>query len=170
MDIRDYEVWLHAITACVLLVLLLFYLWRFCVNSIANTADNSKYAYMIIKWILSKKNQEMTPEIQKKFISIEDMGKIERMQNFLNTVDKATIKKSKYKEMKHPFFVWHEALFCRTNGNDVVRVNDGKIGKIQDDEEVDEIIISTNFTKIITAIHFAVEMKKHFDKIDSKTK
>ena len=71
----------------------------------------------------------------------------------------------KYKELKHPFFVWHDVVFCRTNGNDVVKISDGQLGKIPEDEEIKEIVISENFTKVMCAIDFTVKMEQHFKDI-----
>lgn len=160
--IQDYGAWIHFITAVILLAIFVYWAWKFCVNSIANTADNSKYAYLIIKWILTQKKQEMTPDIEKKFINIQDMQAIMNMQNFINTVKSASLRECRYKELKHPFFIWHDKVFVRTKGNDVVKVEDGVLGKIPEDEMVSEITISGNFTRVMAAIDYALKMEKHF--------
>ena len=152
--IEDYGAWIHLITAIILLAIFIYWAWKFCVDSIANTADNSKYAYLIIKWILTQKRQEITPDIERKFINIQDMQAIINMQNFINTVKSASLRKCKYSELKHPFFIWHDKVF--------VRVEDGVLGKINEDEMISEITISSNFTRVMAAIDYALKMEKHF--------
>lgn len=161
--IQDNGPWIHFITSILLLAILVYWAWKFCVNSIANTADNSKYAYLIIKWILTQKKQEMTSGIEKKFINVQDMQAITNMQNFINTIKSASLRECKYNELKHPFFVWHDKVFVRTNGTDVVKVEDGTLGKIPEDEMVSEITISSNFTRVVAAIDYALKMEKHFE-------
>ena len=163
--ILQYNVWIHFITAVILLVIISYWAWKTCVNSITYTADNSKYAYLIIKWILAQKKREMTPEIEKKFINVKDMEAILKMNNFLNTVKSASLEKCTYKELKHPFFVWHDVVFVRTNGNDVVRVDNGQMGKIRDEEEIEAIVISDSFAKIMCAVEYAIKMQEHFNEI-----
>lgn len=161
--IQDYGAWIHFITAVILLAIFIYWAWKLCVNSIANTADNSKYAYLIIKWILTQKKQEMTPDIEKKFINIQDMQAIMNMQNFINTIKSASLRECKYNELKHPFFIWHDKVFVRTKGTDVVKVEDGVLGKIPEDEMISEITISGNFTRVMAAIDYALKMEKHFE-------
>lgn len=161
-NIQNYGAWIHFITAVLLLAIIVYWAWKYCVSSITLTADNSKYAYLIIKWILSRKKQEMTPDIEKKFINVNDMQVIINMQNFLNTVKSASLRECKYKELKHPFFVWHDKVFVRTKGNDVVQIEDGTLGKIPEDEVINEIVISGSFTRVMAAIEYALKMEKHF--------
>lgn len=164
--LHSYELWIHFVAGVLIVALALFYLWRFCVGSFVNAVDNSKYSYLIIRWILSRKGTEMSPEMEKKFINVNDMNTIINMQNFIDSIKIVTTEKKKYKDLKHPFFVWHGHVFCRTNGNDIVKIDDAKLGKIEENETVDEIVISGNFSKVMTAVHFAVEMEKHFKDVN----
>lgn len=163
--IKDYEVWVHFITATILFLIVIYFAWSYIVNTITATVDNSKYSYMIIRWILAKHDKEMTPEMEKKFITKKDMDVINNIQYFLNTVEMVGTRDCKYKEIEHPFFVWHDVVFCRTDGNDVVKIDDGKMGKISDDEEIKEIVISENFTKVLCAVDICNKIREHIKDI-----
>jgi hypothetical protein len=165
--IQDYGAWIHFITAVLLLIFIVYWIWKCCVNSITFTADNSKYAYLIIKWILAHKKQEMTPEMEKKFINVQDMQAIMNMQNFINTVKAASLRDCKYNELKHPFFIWNDKVFVRTTGNDVVMIESGRLGKISMEENVKEITISGSFTRVMAAIEYALKMEQHFKGLEN---
>ena len=118
----------------------------------------SQYSYSNLKTSF-----ESLSDIEKKFINIQDMQAIMNMQNFINTVKSASLRECKYIELKHPFFIWHDKVFVRTKGTDVVKVEDGVLGKIPEDEMVSEITISGNFTRVMAAIDYALKMEKHFE-------
>jgi hypothetical protein len=61
-------------------------------------------------------------------------------------------------------------VFVRTKGNDVVKIEDGTLGKIPEDEIVNEIVISGSFTRVMAAIEYALKMEKHFKGLEDAGK
>ena len=83
------------------------------------------------------------------------------MQKLVNTLCSVAVKKMPYKEITHPFFVWHKNLFMRATGNNIVRVVDGKTGIIPEDEIVDSVIISEKFDEVVASANFARLIKEN---------
>lgn len=137
-------------------------------KNILKTIYESKYAYSFLKWWLTvKKGQTISKSLEKRFLTMQDYAMVFRMQCFINTLstEHLNIKKMKYIDLKHPIFMWHDRLFCRSNGREVICLEDGRVGVINENEIVKSVIIFDSLVQISEAIDLQMKMVKKFDEM-----
>lgn len=101
--------------------------------------NSSKYAMKFMYWLFKINEGKEIPEaFRKRFLTNEQLKMVERMQGFIDTLgdDRIDIIGQKYSELECPLFIWHDETFCRSTGNDVISLENGRLGKIDDNEMV----------------------------------
>ena len=143
----------------------LFFILNKLVGVFINFTENSQYAFYIIQWIAKeKRNIEMNDEMKKRFLKQEDYEVLINIQNFINSLGQEHLKihQCKYSELKHPLFIWHKKVFCRSKSNDVICLENCQLGKIPEDEIVDTVEICGSIMNILSAIDLANKLGKRF--------
>lgn len=123
--------------------------------------ENSKYCWYIVEWIITQKKHNDVPDnIRKRFISEINLNRLEVFNDVMSKLDSKSIdiKTMKYSELKHPMFDWHGKIFARTDGNDIVDISNGRMGKINPDEMVNSIELYDHLVEILNAVEI---MKKY---------
>ncbi len=133
------------------------------ISKVCFIVENSKYCWDIVEWIITqKKNNDVPDHIRKRFISEINLNRLEVFNDIMSKLDSKSIqiKTMKYSELKHPLFDWHGKIFARTDGNDIVDISDGRMGKISPDEIVNSIELYDHLVEILNAVEILKKYKE----------
>lgn len=139
------------------------------VMKIVKAIDVSPYAFLFVRWFLLEKRKTHFPqELKKRFILEEDLDMITRMQFFIDGLDKShlDVVNTKYSELEHPLFVWHDKLFCKSNTNQVISLDTGNIGIIPEDENVSSIKSFDSLIHLSSILEINRRVQKKFEEMN----
>nr|DAQ92044.1 MAG TPA: hypothetical protein [Caudoviricetes sp.] len=137
------------------------------VGSLCKAIDGSPYALMFVLWWFKKTNREMPEAMKKRFLSQDEFQMVVRMQSFINALgpERLSFITRKYSELEHPLFIWHDQLFCRSNGNDVINIATGQAGKIPENEVVTSMEIFGSLIDVSNILDINKKMKEKFEQM-----
>ena len=139
------------------------YITRFFVDII----DASKYclAFSVYYFKTKKGVIAKDKELMKRYITPNDYIVIEKAKDVLNKLStKVEFVETTYAELKHPFFIWYGKIFCKSDGNDIIDIKDGRIGKISPTEKVKSCVLYDNFEYILQYVDFAKKLEEKLKK------
>lgn len=137
-------------------------------NRIMQAIDLSPYLLSFVRWFFTiKKKQEIPEDLRRRFLTEQEYQMVLRMQGVIDSLGTETLQtlEMKYSELEHPLFIWHDKVFCRSNGNDIIDLETGQLGKIAGDETVSSLHVFDNLVKISSILHMNYKMQQEFDKM-----
>lgn len=146
----------------------IFFLLFLLVTGMSKMIDASKYCYAFVKWFFFIKTKEnFDQEQEMMFLSPKNFQMVQRMQTFVNDLGEEHLKimTCRYSDLKHPLFMWHNKIFCRTNGNDIVCLEDGILGKIPMNEIVQTVKIFSSLLHVASILETHRAMQEKFKKM-----
>lgn len=137
------------------------------VGAACKAIDGSPYALMFVRWCFGRNHREIPEALKKRFLNEAEYQMVLRMQNFINALgpERLNFVEMRYSELEHPFFFWHNQLFCRSKGNDIINVATGQAGKIPEDEVVSSMEIFGSLIDVVNILDMNKKMKEKFDEM-----
>ena len=150
-------------TQIIMYVVFILFLLKYSIRFFVDIIDSSKYclAFSVYYFRLSKEEISKDKELLKRYINPNDYIVIEKTKEILHKLtDKVEFVETTYSELKHPFFVWYGKIFCKSDGNEVIDIKDGNVGKISPQEKVKSCVLYDNFEYFLKYVEFAKELEK----------
>jgi len=158
-----FNIFSYIVTFSLILLVSGLFIFKFS-RLIVDAIDSTKYCLAFCAYYFKVDKSKIDKEMMKRYINPKDYLVIEKTKEVLkNLTMKIEFKEMKYSELKHPFFLWYGKIFCKSDGNDVIDIKDGKVGKISPDEKVKSCVLYDNFEFLLKNVEFANILSKKLE-------